>query len=73
MPEQPQPLPPKTGAASGTKTSGAPKTGGATKSGGPKMSDAGKPEQPIGEAVAQAVGVGLVVVAVTFVLGMGCL
>lgn len=37
------------------------------------MSDAGKPEQPIGEAVAQAVGVGLVVVAVTFVLGMGCL
>ncbi|KAI1457426.1 hypothetical protein F4805DRAFT_475099 [Annulohypoxylon moriforme] len=70
--------PPKENGASGSKTSGAPvsggskTSGGAPVSGGSKTSDASKPE-PVGEAVAQAVGIGLVVVAVTFVLGMGCL
>ncbi|KAI1090614.1 WSC domain-containing protein [Rostrohypoxylon terebratum] len=58
-----KPWPPKKGGS--PKMSGAP-----SKSGGPKMSHGSKPE---GEAVAQAVGIGLVVVAVTFVLGMGCL
>ncbi|KAI1213961.1 uncharacterized protein F4807DRAFT_207104 [Annulohypoxylon truncatum] len=59
--------------SSGSKTSGAVSTGSKTSdASGSKTSDAST-SKPGNEAVAQAVGVGLVLVAVTFVLGMGCL